>query len=249
MLIEMPLPIIIAHRGDKSYAPENTLSAFRKAAEKGAQGIEFDVKLTRDGQVIVLHDQTVERTTDGNGNVARLQLAALQELDAGVLFPGLFPGEKIPTLEQVFETVGKRLLMNVELTNYATPNDALVVKVVELVRKHNIQKNILFSSFLAKNLNLTNRYLPEVPRGLLTLPGWMGLWGRTYGWRGKVDALHLYMSDLNIGMVNRVHAAGKRINVWTVTEAADIKRMIGLGVDGIITDDPALALSLLGRGR
>ena len=258
MWTNFPSPVVVAHRGDKAYAPENTLSAFKQAAEKGADAVEFDVKLTADGQVIVLHDQTVDRTTNGTGNAAKLPLAALRDLDAGVQFPGQFPGERIPTLDEVFETVGKRIHMNVELTNYSTPNDALVQKVAELVKKHGLQSRVLFSSFFARNLQKARLLLPEVPRGLLTLPGLMGFWGRTFGWRGDYAALNPYMTDVNAGLVDRIHAAGKRVNAWTVTAEADIKRMIGLGVDGIITDDPALALRLrdspgsctgLGRGK
>jgi glycerophosphoryl diester phosphodiesterase len=249
MWTDLPTPVIVAHRGDKAYAPENTISAFKQAAEKGADAVEFDVKLTADGQVIVLHDQTVDRTTNGTGNASKLPLAVLRDLDASVQFPGQFPGEKIPTLDEVFEIVGKRIYMNVELTNYFTLNDALVPKVVELVKKHGLQSRVLFSSFFARNLQKARLLLPEVPRGLLTFPGLIGFWGRTFGWHGDYAALHPYMTDVNTDLVNRIHAAGKRVNAWTVTTEADIKRMIGLGVDGIITADLALALCLLGRGK
>lgn len=249
MWTELPRPIVIAHRGDKAFAPENTLAALKQAADKGADAIEFDVKLTADGQVIVLHDQTVDRTTNGSGSVARLPLAALRDLDAGVQFPGQFPGERIPSLEEVFEAVGQRLYMNVELTNYATPRDALVVKVVELVKNHGLQGRVLFSSFFVRNLQKAAQLMPEVPRGILTLSGLLGFWGRTFGWRGDYFALHPYLSDVNPGLVNRVHAAGKRIHVWTVNTDVDLKRMVGLGVDAVITDDPALALRLLGRSK
>jgi glycerophosphoryl diester phosphodiesterase len=246
---DLQTPVVVAHRGDTAHAPENTLSAFKRAADKGADAIEFDLKLTADGQVIVLHDQTVDRTTNGTGNVAKLPLAALRELDAGMQFPGQFSRERIPRLDEVFEMVGKRVYLNIELTNYSTPSDALVPKVAELVKKHGMQNRVFFSSFFARNLQKIRLLLPEVPRGLLTLPGLLGFWGRTFGWRADFAALNPYMSDVNDRLVYRVHRAGKRVNVWTVTTETDIKRMIGLGVDGIITDDPALALSLLGRGK
>ncbi|HEX7621142.1 MAG TPA: glycerophosphodiester phosphodiesterase family protein [Anaerolineales bacterium] len=246
---DLPAPIVVAHRGDKAYAPENTLSAFKQAAQKGADAVEFDVKLTADGQVIVLHDQTVDRTTNGTGNVAKMTFGALRLLDAGVQFPGKFPNEKIPCLDEVFETVGNQIFMNIELTNYSTPTDALVHKVVELVKKHGMQSRVLFSSFLPRNLHKARKLLPEVPCGLLTLPGLMGFWGRAFGWRGDYAALNPFVTDVNAELVLRVHAAGKRVYAWTVTAEADLKRMIGLGVDGNITDDPALALHLVGRAK
>jgi glycerophosphoryl diester phosphodiesterase len=246
---DLQTPIVIAHRGDKVHAPENTLSAFKQAAEKGADAIEFDVKLTADGQVIVLHDQKVDRTTNGTGNVAKLPLATIRDLDAGMQFPQQFSGEKIPTLDEVFETFGKRIYMNVELKNYSTPNDRLVPKVALIVKNHGMQERVLFSSFLAHNLRKARLLLPEVPRGLLILPNWIGFWGRTFAWRGDYAAIHPHIRYVNAELVKRIHTAGKRVNAWTVTAEADIKRMIGLGVDGIITDDPVLALRLLGRGK
>lgn len=247
MWTSIPRPIIIAHRGDKSHAPENTLAAFSLAAEKKADAIEFDVKLSADGQVVVLHDQTVDRTTNGKGNVSRLPLAAIKELDAGTWFSEQFRGERVPTLDEVFETVGKRVLMNVELTNYANPNDGLVPKVAELVKKHALQDRILFSSFFSRNLRKARLLLPEVACGLLASSGILGLWARSIGWRGDFLALHPYLREASPTLIRRVHAAGKRLHVWTVNSEEDLKRMIDLGVDAIFTDDPGLILHLLGR--
>ena len=247
MWIDLPKPTIIAHRGDSAYAPENTLSAFQQAAVKGADAVEFDVKLTSDRQVIVLHDQKVDRTTNGKGDIRALPFAAVKELDAGVQYPGKFPGEKIPSLEEVFETVGRKLFLNIELTNYSSPNDELVSKVTDLVNRHGLQGRVLFSSFFAHNLQKARRFLPEVPRGLLTMPGVLGIWGRTIGWRADFAALNPFRTDVNLRLVNQIHKAGKLINVWTVTVKPDIERMVDICVDGIITDDPALALNLAGR--
>jgi glycerophosphoryl diester phosphodiesterase len=249
MWIDLPHPAVIAHRGDKAHAPENTLAAFHQAAEKGADAIEFDVKLTADGQVIVLHDQTVDRTTNGTGNVSKFSLAALRELDAGTRFSSQFQGERIPTLGEVFETVGRRVHINIELTNYATPGDSLVEKVIELVRKFNFQNQTLFSSFTPCNLRKARNLLPGVPRGLLILSGGLGFWGRTFGWLGDYFALHPNLVDINSRLVNRVHAAGKRIHVWTVNAEKDIRRVVALDVDAIFTDNPGLALVLLGRSQ
>ncbi|MEW6092937.1 MAG: glycerophosphodiester phosphodiesterase family protein [Chloroflexota bacterium] len=244
---DLPTPVIIAHRGDSAHAPENTLSAFVMAAEKGADAIEFDVKLTADGQVIVIHDQTVDRTTNGHGDVRRLPLAALRDLDAGARFEARFSGERIPTLDEVFKAVGKRLHMNIELTNYATPSDSLVAKVVELVVKYDMQDRVLFSSFFPRNLRRVRSLLPETPRGLLAWAGWLGFPARTFGWRRDYYALHPHLSNVDAGLVSRLHAAGKRLHVWTVNAEEDMKHMIALGVDGIFTDDPALLSRCLGR--
>ncbi len=244
---DLPIPIVIGHRGDKLYAPENTLSSFKQAAEKGADAVEFDVKLTADQQVIVLHDPTVDRTTNGSGKVSKLTLEEIRRFDAGIQYPGKFPGEKIPTLSEVFEKVGRQLFMNIELTNYSTPNDGLVTKVVELVKNHGMENRVLFSSFFPWNLQKAGTLLPETPCGLLTMRGWKGYLGRSFGWRGSCSALNPFMTDVDAGLVFRVHAARKRVYAWTVTVEEDIKRVIGLGVDGIITGDPALTLRLLGR--
>ena len=249
MWIDYPRPMVIAHRGDKSHAPENTLAAFNLAAEEGADAIEFDVKLSFDGKVIVLHDQRIDRTTNGTGDVSKIPLSALRELDAGGWFSEKFRGERIPTLDEVFETIGKRLYMNVELTNYFTSGDELVMKVVESVEKHSLQNQVFFSSFLPSNLKKTHSLMPDVPRGLLSRPGLAGLWGRTFSWRGDYFALHPNLLDVKPGLVRRIHKAGKRIHVWTVNTKEDMERMIILGVDAIFTADPVLAISICGRTK
>jgi glycerophosphoryl diester phosphodiesterase len=245
---DLPTPIIIGHRGDEACAPENTLSAFKQAADKGADAIEFDVELTKDDHVIVFHDKTVERTTNGSGEVAQLSFAALRDLDASVKFPGPFSNEKIPTLDEVFETVGNRLYMNIEIKNFSLLNDTLVQKVTNSIKKHGMQERVLLSSFLSFNLQKARQFLPGISCGLLTLPGWKGSWGRTFGWRGDTVALHPHFADVDAILVNQIHSAGKQVNIWTVREEEDIKRMVHLGVDGIITSDLALTLRLLGRG-
>src|SRR5512147_1736179 len=132
MLTFLPQPIIFAHRGASAHAPENTLAAFELALSQGADAIELDVKLSSDGQVVVIHDPTVDRTTGAKGRVKDMTLADMRTLDAGSFFSQNFVNEKIPTLEEVFETMGKRLFINVELTNYTTPRDHLVETVCML---------------------------------------------------------------------------------------------------------------------
>ena len=172
---DWPRPLIFAHRGSSAHAPENTLAAFELAVAQGTPAIELDTKLSADGQVVVFHDATVERTTNGRGYVSKLTLSALRELDAGSFFSEKFKGEKIPTLEEVLETIGKRVFISIEFSNYYTfPHDGLVDKVCGLVKRFGLQDNVLFSSFLPSNLKRTRELLPEVPRALLALRGWKG---------------------------------------------------------------------------
>ncbi len=248
MLSELPGLIIFAHRGCSAQAPENTLAAFELACRQGADAVELDAKLSADGQVVVIHDPTVDRTTDGHGRVSELSLSALRDLDAGRSFSGKYGGQKIPTLEEVFETVGHKLLINVELTNYTTPHDRLVEKVCALVKNHGLERGIIFSSFLASNLKQAARLLPDVPRGLLAMDGWLGSWARSFGFAfGNYAALHPYLTDVSRREVNRVHRLKRRIHVWTVNKMEDILRLKEWGVDGIFTDDPQMALRALGR--
>ena len=240
MLENWPRPLVIGHRGASAHAPENTFASFELAIQNQADAIEFDVKLSADKHVVIIHDSSVDRTTNGVGKVAHMNLCALQELDAGSKFAIKYAGEKIPTLDEVFERFGKRILMNVELTNYSTPFDDLVKKVVEQVIKHKVENSVIFSSFLAKNLKLAQSLLPEVPCGLLAYSGWLGYFPRRFGWKKYFQALHPHISDIDQDLVHSVHNSGKRIHVWTVNGENNIIRMLNLNVDGIFTDDPEM---------
>lgn len=242
MTLPFPFPRFYAHRGASAHAPENTLAAFELAARQNAPAIELDVKLTADRRVIVLHDQTLNRTTNGSGPIRGLPLAAFRELDAGSWFSNEFRGEKIPTLDEVFETVGKKLHINVELTNYASPWDGLADEVAALVKKFNLQDRVLFSSFFPTNLQITRKYLPGTPRGQLVLPGASGWWQRLAGNFMDLQAEHPYHADVTEESVHRSHSRGRRVQVWTVNDPQEMQRLATLGVDAIFTDNPLLAL-------
>lgn len=240
------IPLIIAHRGDSANAPENTLAAFRLALANGADGIELDVMLSADQKLVVIHDDTLDRTTNGYGQVGAMPLAALRELDAGGWFKPEFKGEPLPLLDEVFEELGGKLLINVELKNYKTPKDQLPELVVALVKKHGLSESVLLSSFNARNLPRAKSLAPEIRTGLLTLPGVLGLPMRgLLGRRAKADDLHPYYQDVSARMVESRHKLGQRVNVWTVDAPEDLRRMQTLGVDMIICNDPAHAREVL----
>jgi len=240
-------PLIFGHRGASAHAPENTISAFLLAVQQKADGIEFDVKLTRDGKVIVLHDQTLQRTTTGQGNFKHYAFEDLQKLDAGVNFSANFTGEKIPLLEEVLEAVSGKLGINIELTNYSTPNDDLIEQVAAVLKRFGNSTGVMFSSFSWDNLKKVRRVCPDIPRGLLALPGIAGWLSRSpFNRNVPHDAIHPYYKNVTRGMVKKVHHDLKKVNVWTVNDPVEIRRLTGFGVDMIMTDDPALAKSALG---
>lgn len=250
MLTSLPQPVIFAHRGASVYAPENTLAAFELAVTQGTDGIELDVKLSADGNVVVIHDATVDRTTGSHGMVKDLSLAELRALDAGSFFSDKFSTEKIPMLEEVFEAVGRRTFVNIELTNYKTPRDHLVESVCMLVKKFNLQKRVMFSSFYAPSLSKACSYLPDVPRGLLADVGARGWWKRSFGFAfGDYQALHPFSYDVSPQQVARIHRLKRRVHVWTVNQAEHMRILFNWGVDGIFTDDPQLAIQVRGESK
>jgi glycerophosphoryl diester phosphodiesterase len=248
MFAIVPQPVIFAHRGASAYAPENTLAAFNLAVEQGADGIELDAKLSADGHVVVVHDPTLARTTGAPDQVKDMALDDLHALDAGSFFSKKFKGEKIPTLEEVFETFGKKTLINVELTNYNTRHDHLVETVCMLVKRFGLQDRVLFSSFLGSNLSDVRSFIPNAQTGLLALPGILGAWHRSFGFAfGKYDALHPNIKNTTQEQIYFVHRLKRRVHVWTVNEAHDMRRLFKWGVNAIFTDDPPLAVRVRGE--
>lgn len=241
------LPLIYGHRGASASAPENTLSAFRLAIQQAADGIEFDVKVTRDGKVIVLHDQTLQRTTDGAGNFKQYSFSELRKLDAGGKFSAEFAGEKIPLLEEVLEETSGKLGINIELTNYSSPKDDLIEQVSSVIKRFGRINDVMFSSFRWGNLKKARELCPDIPCGLLALPGIAGWLSRSPLNKSiPFEALHPYYRDVTRRNVDKNHESGKKVNVWTVNDPAEIRQLTDFGVDMIMTDDPALARKTLG---
>jgi len=250
MFSYLPTPVIIAHRGASAHAPENTIAAFRLAVEQGADAIELDAKLASDGHVVVIHDQTVDRTTTASGRVSQMTTYDLTKLDAGSHFDCTFKGEPIPTLEQVFDLFGKQIYINVELTNYESITDDLPEKVAQLVRQYHLQNRILFSSFNPISLFKIRKLSPEVPIGLLALPGRKGLWARSwFGRMMRYHSIHPELHDVNRNMIETAHKHNHRVYVYTVNERREMESLFAIRVDGVFTDDPLIARQLLSKVR
>jgi len=241
-------PAIIAHRGASAYAPENTLKAFNLAVRQGADAIELDAKLTKDEQVVVIHDSTVNRTTNGKGKVKELTLVKLQKLEAGSHFDISFAGEPIPTLDEVLHAVGKEIFVNIELTNYASPFDKLPEKVAEIVNKNQLNKRVFFSSFSPIALSRIKKLLPEAPCGLLSFYGWKGALSRALFGNSEIyQSMHPEVSDASLELINKAHQRKQKVFVYTVNQKEIMEQLFLLNVDGIFTDDPLAAREVLSQ--
>jgi glycerophosphoryl diester phosphodiesterase len=242
---EIPFPAIIAHRGGSAFAPENTLAAFQYAVDHGADGVELDVHLSADGEVIVIHDADLGRTTNGSGSVYQKNLAELKELDAGSWFGPQFAGQRIPTLGEVFELINDRLFVNVELKGPGLFRSALPARVVELVRQYSLAEQVIFSSFNPWQLQQIGRLLPGSRLGLLLPPGGIGGVVRILSkpivtpW-----AYHPHYRSVTPAFFARAAHEARPVLAYTVNQAEEIRRLCELGIYGIITDDPETALAL-----
>jgi glycerophosphoryl diester phosphodiesterase len=235
--------LVFGHRGASAYAPQNTLAAFSLAAEMGAHGVELDVHLSADGHLVVIHDFSVDKTTDGSGEVVEKTLAELKELDAGVKFAQDYAGARVPTLDEVFETIGKQLAINIEIKG---ETHGIEDAVAECVNRHNALDSVIVSSFNPLILRRMGKGHPDMPLGFLSEPGMspdqiapllMGL---------KLRARHPHFSEIDRVYMNIARLYGYRVNTWTVNDTDRALALAELNVDTLITDRPDDLLAALG---
>jgi glycerophosphoryl diester phosphodiesterase len=240
--------IVTAHRGFSGQAPENTLAAFRAAIAAGSDRIELDVHLTRDNEVVVIHDDTLERTTTGKGNVAEKTFAELQRLDAGAWFDPRFAGERIPALAEVLEIARGRIRVNIELKkgkNFPYTLEELADRTLAVVEKAGMTDQVLFSSFDPAAVNRIRAKNPSLPIALIVDKPWRN--PEDPGAGTRYPTLNCRTTVLNEENVRRAHAGGIQVHVWTVNTREAMTEFIALGVDGIITNHPDLLIDLLKR--
>jgi glycerophosphoryl diester phosphodiesterase len=238
-------PQVIAHRGASGYAPENTLAAFLQALEDKAQAVELDAKLLKDGSIIVLHDNTLDRTTNGFGSVYHFTYDEIKDLDAGSHFSSEFNAERIPRLEDVFDHIGDQLLINVELTNYVQPWDRLPEEVIMLIQKLQLESRILLSSFNPWSLIVAKRLDPSIARALLVHPGEPAIVRSLFRIAVDHSIYHPHHDMVNRSQLERLKKMGKVVNVWTVNDRRRMMQLKSLGINGIITDYPDIASEVM----
>jgi glycerophosphoryl diester phosphodiesterase len=235
--------LILGHRGASRYAPMNTLPSFVLAAELGADGIELDVRQSADGHIVILHDETVDHTTNGSGVIREMSFAALRELDAGSWKDAKYARAQIPTLDEVFEAVGQSLLINVEIKAEHDSDLRVVPQVVDCIRRHNMIDRVIMSSFNPAALREFRALMPEVMVGYL-LEGdqpadgdWMqGL---------QIEAVNPYYEWIDDAYMQRIRAKNLAVYTWTVNDANAALKLQQLGVNAIISDVPDVLLKAL----
>jgi glycerophosphoryl diester phosphodiesterase len=222
-------PLIIGHRGASADAPENTLAAFALAIEQGADGIELDVQLSADGWPVIIHDDTVDRTSNGSGRVAEMTVAQLKAFELGL-------EQRIPTLDELFEAFGPTLLYNVELKGSGLLDRGLEAAVADRIESYHLENHVLVSSFNAFCVRRARRHLARTtPVGLLRETRAMQMAHRL----AAAEADHPDYRLVDEAYMAWVRAYGLRVHVWTVDDAAEAQRLVNLGVHGIITNKPA----------
>ncbi|HUJ74233.1 MAG TPA: glycerophosphodiester phosphodiesterase [bacterium] len=233
---------VIAHRGESGAAPENTLPAFERALRCGADGVEFDVQASQDGVPVVIHDERLERTTNGTGWVGEQTWDQLQALDAGSWFGAGFAGARLPRLAEVLSLFrGSGMTIHVELKTDRVPYAGLVRRVVDLVRDLGVAGQVLLSSFNHNSLGEVHALAPHLPRAALLSNALLEPWD--YATRHGFQALHVRDGMVDAPLVEGCHRQGLALRAYTVDDVAEARRLAGLGLDGVFTNHPARILA------
>ena len=239
-------PLIWAHRGASGYAPENTLLAFKKAIELGANGIELDVQMTKDGELVVCHDETIDRTSNGSGWIKDMTLAELKSLDFSCGQKD-FAGVTIPTMREVFELLAPTgLIINIELKTGIVFYPGMAEKLLELTSECGFSDRVIYSSFNHYTVKHIREIAPKTKLGFLYADGTIDM--PSYAIKHGVQALHPALYNIQFpGLIDECHQKGLAVNVWTVNEEDHLELCCKAGVDAIITNYPDRAFEVIRR--
>lgn len=227
---------MIGHRGAMGLEPENSLSSFERAISLGCDMIELDVRSTRDGKVIIMHDGTVDRTTNGRGTVSRMSLAEIESLR-------LANGEMIPTLDDILERYGTRCMLNIEIKD-----EDSVLSSCEAVRRMKLLEHVIFSSFHSPWLVRIKLKFPRARTAFISEDRDLDM--VKIALNLEAEAIHASSRITNRKLIEKAHANGLKFNVWIVNRPWGMRKIVKLGADGIITDRPdILAVQLKKMGR
>lgn len=232
----------VAHRGASGHAPENTMAAFDKAFEMKADYIEIDVQMTKDGELIAIHDTTVDRTTDGTGAVSDFTREEIQQLDAGSWFSEEFTGEQVPTFEEILDAYRGKIGLLIELKSPEL-YPGIEEKVADALKERNMHKpnnqKVIIQSFNHESVQTSKKLVPKIPHGVLAGTAWADVTDEQLAeFATYADYFNPNKNIVTGELVERVHTAGMDIYPYTVNNQEEVNRLLELGVDGIITDFP-----------
>ena len=240
----------LAHRGARLEAPENTFAAFKLAETYGADGIELDVRLCRSGELVVMHDARLNRTTNGRGYVRTRTLEQLQRLDAGSFFHQRFAHEKVPTLDEVLRWSRGRIRVNVEIKSLARAQVGIEAGAVRLLHRYRMIDDCLISSFNPLVLRRVARLDERLATALLLDRHlYLHRSGLPLSRLTGVTGLNIHVRLAREKFLEKCKNAGLRIIVWGASRREELERLARLDIDGIITDEPMLLRRILERNR
>ncbi len=228
---------IIAHRGASAYAPENTLVSFEKGLELGADMLELDIHMSRDGELVVMHDPTLERTTNGTGYIKNYSVKELKQFDASKRFES-YRGERIPILQEVFDLAKKRATFAIEIKNCPILYPEIEKKLVRLIERNELVDDVIVIAFYHPSLKEIRRLNPDVRTGILYKGALLEPWAvaETVG----ASALHPMYAYTMVDMVAEAHKRDYLVHPWTINSVPELEQWIKYGVDGIASDYPDL---------
>lgn len=231
----------IAHRGFSGKYPENTMLAFKKAVEIGADGIELDVHFSKDGQLVIIHDELIDRTTDGKGLVSDYTYNQLCQFDASAGFKGLYGINRIPTLREYFEFITPidGFITNIELKTGINEYPGIEKAVLDMIDEFNLQNRIIISSFNHYSVMRTKKLNPEIKCGFLEA-SWILDFG-AYTKKNGIECIHPMCWTLTEETVKEMKDNSICINTWTVNDENEVKRLYNLGIDAVIGNYPDMA--------
>ena len=238
-------PLVWAHRGASGYAPENTLAAFQKAVDLGADGVELDIQLTKDDQIVVIHDEMIARTSDGKGWVKDYTLEELRAFNYNRTKPE-YKHADIPTMREVFELLKPTgLFINIEIKTGVVFYEKIEEKILALAKEMGMEDRVCYSSFNHYTVTRIHELKPDAEVGFLYADGPIDM--PSYGVKHGVNALHPALYNLQYdGFVKECKEKGLKLNVWTVNERPYMEMCCQYGVDAIITNYPDIAKEVVG---
>lgn len=239
---------IYAHRGSSGTHPENTLAAFKHAATLPIYGVEFDVHLTKDGELVVIHDEKIDRTSNGKGFIKDLTLAELKTYDFGSWFSKEFHEEKIPSLSEVldvFSTTNHHL--NIELKTDVIAYEGIVRKVIQLLDERELQSRVVISSFNHDTLREVKQLAPQIETATLSMKEFKNPFDYVHAI--PADALHISLKTAQRPSTEKVIRQGVPVRVFTVNQIKHLEHLTNIGVDAIFTDFPEKMNTYLYRNK